>query len=450
MKKIETYTLGSNYVLRENTKGVFELFNIITSKKYMITAELYFVLKLFKFNAIKKIDVLEYLSQNAIKIDLNKFDTLFNKVEFSDLLVSSEEPYRSSSKEIISGNNFFPDFVMDTPKRVDLILTERCNLECKHCFQRSTPRFQSYFPSLDKLKMLCDELEIMDIKNLKISGGEPLLYPEIGAFFEYLSNKKYQKTILTNALLFTDKLVEIIKNQKDFRFGISLDGSSMETHEFLRGKHTFERTINNLIKLRDNDINFSITMTVHKKNIHEIEDFVSFVFEILEARIVNINALEAVGRGQDNFNIATSIEEQKILIDKLKRISLKYPQKVINYNEKIDYLSSEENKDELIHCAAGTRFLALNELLEVYPCTYGFGLEEFRMGKFGDDSTLMDIWNSEKWKLFRGGVRLEDLNECSRCKLKYRCENKNCRLKPIYQGGSFYSVNKPCATFSKF
>ncbi len=446
MEDTDKYTLGTNYVLRKNTRGSFELFNTIRSKKYIITTELYLLLKLFKYNAIRKTDFIEYLLQNGVNIDINKFYKFLEQEEFSDLLICSDIPYKNSNKEIVI-NELLPDFVLNTPQRVDLILTERCNLECKHCFQKSTPRHKSVFPSLDILKKLSDELEDMDIKNLKISGGEPLLYPEINDFFEYLGNKKFQKTILTNALLFNSKLINTIKNHKDFRFGISLDGSTKETHEFLRGKYTFDRTINNLMKLRDNNIYFSITITIHRNNIYQIEDFVDFVFNKLCVRVINVNTLEALGRGQENFSIATSLDEQKRLTDKLKEIALKYPQKVINYNEKVDFLSEEENKDESIHCAAGTRFFALNELLEVYPCTYGFGMEEFKMGKFGDE-TLMNIWNSKKWSSFRGDVKLQDLSECSKCQFKYKCENKNCRLKPIYQGGTFYSANKPCAAYT--
>lgn len=108
--------------------------------------------------------------------------------------------------------------------------------------------------------------------------------------------KKFQKSILTNAILLNDKLIDILKSHH-FKFGISLDGATEKTHEFLRGKHTFERTINNILKLKKNNIHFSITTTIYKENKNTIEDIANLVFNKLGGTILNFNLLTSLGRG---------------------------------------------------------------------------------------------------------------------------------------------------------
>ena len=328
---------------------------------------------------------------------------------------------------------------------MDLILSTKCNLECKHCFQNSSPSKDAQYPPLDKLSFLCDELERMNIINLKISGGEPLLFPEIEHFLKFLATKKFQKSILTNALLINDKIIHAIKGH-NFRFGISLDGAAKESHEFLRGRHTFERTLNNILKLKENDIYYSITTTIYSKNIDEIEDICDLVFNKLNARVLNLNILMSLGRGQSNYDLSAPLYKIHSLQSKIKEFSSRFPYKKINFDNSYSLLESECNIDP-IYCAAGTRLLAINSKLEIYPCTYDFDRSEFNMGTFGTES-LMDIWKKTKWNIFRGAISIKDLKDCSSCKHNRFCINKNCRLKPLYQGKDFYSLIDHCAKFN--
>lgn len=439
----EKYTLGKNYILRQPNKESFELFNTVKSKIYEISAELYLILKLFKYNSVEKKEVYDYFLENAIKVNIEKFESFIAQEEFSDLLVYSEIPYTS----IMEYSLFeFPSFVKNTPKRVELIITEKCNLECKHCFQGSSPLKEANFPSLEKLKLLCDELDRLDVTNLKISGGEPLIYPQIDLFLEYLSKKRFQKSILTNALLLNDKLIDIVRGN-NFRFGISLDGATKENHEFLRGKNTFDRTINNILKLRKNNIYFSITSTIYKNNIDEVSEICDLVFKKLNARVLNLNVLMPLGRGQSNYDLSASLNDIQSLKETINHLRKLYPDKVIDIDNSYEVLDYEVNND-IIYCAAGTEFFAINSFLDVYPCTYGFGKNQFKMGEFNNEN-LIDIWRNSNWNIFRGETKLKDLKVCPSCKFKNHCLNKSCRLKPVYQGKDFYSPIEHCSLFGQ-
>lgn len=433
-------TLGKNYILRQESANMYTLFNAYSALEYKISKELYFILKIFKYNVLGKKEVYNYLKQNKIDFYIDDFEKLLNKPDLIDLLVESNYPY--SKGEDNGRDSSLPSFVKNTPSRIDLLLTERCNLKCKHCFQESSPCSEKDFASSDKLIKLFDEFEELNIQALKISGGEPLLHPEIEILFEYLSRKKYAKVILSNGILITDRILEIVKG-KNFIFTISLDGNTEATHEFLRGKNTFQKTIKVLKKLSQHNIPFSITTTVNKFTYKNIRDICLYVNSEFKIRKHGINLLLPIGRGSDSNSLCLTEQEVKFVKKEVSELNdLIGDSGNIYVNDDSELYNIESNCDK-IYCSAGTNIVALSPQLSVYPCVYGIGKEDYEMGQIGEEK-LIDIWRKSDWYPFRGKVKLEDLSACSSCEFNSRCGLKDCRLKPVSQGESFFSAVSYC------
>lgn len=49
-----------------------------------------------------------------------------------------------------------------------------------------------------------------------------------------------------------------------------------------------------------------------------------------------------------------------------------------------------------------------------------------------------------KWQRFRGGTTVEQLYDCKDCKLKNVCMMRNCRLRPVYEGNTFFDSVSYC------
>lgn len=427
-------TLGRNYILRQSTPALHTLFNTVTSKEYTISRELFFVLKIFKNNLLSLSTVRSYLEKNHVSFNFDQFDKMLLDQSFAGLLEESEEPYTTSDMERLPG---LPDFVQCSPSIVELLMSERCNLRCKHCYQDSGPLRDADFPEISRLLNLCDELEDINIEILKITGGEPLLFRHFNRLAEKLATKKYQKVILTNGLLIRDSLINIVKD-KNFKFGISIDGGSKEIHEFTRGKNTFDKTVKNIKKLLDNGIRCSIATTIHKENIKDIQNIFDLAFQQIGVSALNINIMEPIGRGIYNNYLCLDDDEYKRLKDEIASQKKKYPGKKIEISDVKDLYDTEAAKGNKIYCAAGTSLMALSPSLHIYPCLYGIGKPEFSMGRAGD-SKLMDIWGANAWSLFRGDIDLSDLPACSGCKFNMKCGARNCRLKPLSIGLNFYA-----------
>lgn len=431
-------TLNSKYILKRMSGKEFKLFNTLTSIEYKISNEFYSFLKIFKNNLVNIDEVINYFHSANINMDKKVIQETLNKEEFSDLLIESEEPYlKSGEKEVPFFN--LPAFVDNTPTRIDLLLTERCNLRCLHCFQESTPLVKEDFPPLEKLYSLFDEIEYLEVETLKISGGELLMHPQIKEILAYLANKRFKKSLLTNAILIDDDIINILKD-KNFRLGISLDGSCAEIHEFLRGRNTFDRTIRNVKKLKENGIIFSMTATLHRNNYQDLINIARLAHG-LGASQLNINKIAPLGRGGKN-DISLTAAQIEFIKDEVVILQKELGDRFSGYSDPKELLKKDLNGD-MIACSAGTKILAISPQLEVYPCTYGFHNKEYKMGSLYDE-TLSSIWTNNKWELFRGKVKLNDLNQCGSCSFNKRCMHRNCRLKPVYQGNSFYDAISYC------
>lgn len=94
-------------------------------------------------------------------------------------------------------------------------VTRHCNLRCARC-DRVSPWMPETFASVDEFRRDFDALSaVMDLDALVISGGEPLLHPELVEFFRLVRSRKYARgiVVLTNGILlhrFTEEMWRLV------------------------------------------------------------------------------------------------------------------------------------------------------------------------------------------------------------------------------------------------
>ena len=117
-------------------------------------------------------------------------------------------------------------------------LTEGCNLRCRHCW--IAPKYQTEgnsYPALDLdlFKSVIEQAKPLGLTGVKLTGGEPLLHPEINEILEHIQTVDLRLTVETNGVLCTAELAEKMAACKDPFVSVSLDGADAETHEWVRG-----------------------------------------------------------------------------------------------------------------------------------------------------------------------------------------------------------------------
>ena len=114
------------------------------------------------------------------------------------------------------------------PETIDIRITGRCNLECSQCFGTKINRdIES-----DKLICLINTLPRYNVKNVVITGGEPLLVKELNGVLKSLKDNGLKVVLSTNGILLLNHIESIYK-YIDW-ISIPLDGSTSEVNSLMR------------------------------------------------------------------------------------------------------------------------------------------------------------------------------------------------------------------------
>jgi len=140
-----------------------------------------------------------------------------------------------------------------------------CNLECKNCYIESSPKNDRLeYLSLSDFKNFLKEILDNDFqtKEIGFTGGEPFMNKDIiQMLFESLNNN-FKTLVLTNAMTpMLHKKNELLHLNKKFvkllKLRISIDHYTKAQHEEVRGKNSFNKMLEGISFLKENNFNFS-------------------------------------------------------------------------------------------------------------------------------------------------------------------------------------------------
>lgn len=189
-------------------------------------------------------------------------------------------------------------------RKIILQLTEKCNLHCKHCFVSSTESGQTI--PFDDVQKILSALRNSGIKKITVTGGEPLLHPQIKEIISLFSENDIETAICTNAVLAKDEFVSKFCRDKKVHFNVSLDGFRAESHGRFRGNDNpqlFNNILQNIRSIGENGLLNGILVTPNKyADVIEYREICSFAKQN-GAKYVLFNPLSEFGRGQDSTTI---------------------------------------------------------------------------------------------------------------------------------------------------
>jgi len=154
-------------------------------------------------------------------------------------------------------------------------ITRRCNLTCKHCYL-GKGRTQDLKP--DDFKSLVDQFEKMQGLKLMISGGEPLLHPEIETILGIAASRRLRIVLLSNATLIDKKMAQMLSGYVH-EVQVSIDGTK-QSHDRIRGSGNFKKAMKGIRNLQDVGIDVSIATMIHKYNAHEFDEMKAMICEL--------------------------------------------------------------------------------------------------------------------------------------------------------------------------
>lgn len=180
-------------------------------------------------------------------------------------------------------------------------LTEGCNLACRHCW--IAPKYQTedhVYPSLplDLFRSIVEQAKPLGLSAVKLTGGEPLLHPNIREMLEVVRSEDLRLNVETNGTLCTPELAEKMAACKNPFVSVSIDGGDAETHEWVRGvPGCFEAALEGARNLVNAGFKPQIIMAVMRRNRDQMEAVVRLA-ESLGAGSVKFNIVTPSGRGE--------------------------------------------------------------------------------------------------------------------------------------------------------
>lgn len=178
-------------------------------------------------------------------------------------------------------------------------LIRRCNLACKHCYTTSA---DVDFPgelSTAEVFAVMDDLKAFGVPVLILSGGEPLLRPDIFQVARRAKNKGFYVGLSSNGTLITEDNIEKIADIGFDYVGVSLDGIG-DTHDrFRRSEGSFDRSLAGIRLCRERNLKVGIRYTLTQDN---VQDFPRML-ELMEQENIDkfyLSHLNYGGRGNRN------------------------------------------------------------------------------------------------------------------------------------------------------
>ncbi|MDO8721655.1 MAG: radical SAM protein, partial [Syntrophales bacterium] len=159
----------------------------------------------------------------------------------------------------------------DTLRMVAWEVTRSCNLACIHC--RASSECGPYQGELDtdRCKRLLDEIAAFSTPVIILTGGEPLLRPDIFEIAAYGNGKGLRMVMATNGTLVTEEIARRIIDAGIRRVSISIDGLNAERHDaFRKVPGAFAGTMAGIEAMKKAGLEFQINTTVTKMNIDQL------------------------------------------------------------------------------------------------------------------------------------------------------------------------------------
>ncbi len=325
-----------------------------------------------------------------------------------EILTNNEEKYIFNIKQPSKLNS----------ARIFLEITDKCNLNCKHCYGGFASKNRNMI-SLNDIDNIIDEAVELGIYEFDITGGEPLLYHKLEDVLSKLYDSGMLVSIFTNLTLLTNHHLEIFNKYCVKKVITSIDSCYKNVHDEFRGCNgCFDKTMKNIEKLKKLNIELSINTMIGNHNIKYIDEMIIFLKKLELPFVLDVITNE--GRAMTlNENISTSANIIKTIFSK--------------YNNDI-------NKEmNFKHCGIGNRFIYIKSDGNIYICPSLID-DKYKIGNI-KQKNLYEVWENMT-KRFGNLSCSKKSNKCKKC-------NGGCRARALKLHNNIMDVDNVYCTIVK-
>jgi SynChlorMet cassette radical SAM/SPASM protein ScmE len=326
---------------------------------------------------------------------------------------------------------------MSTPRSLDLAITNRCNLRCLYCYHfGGSDDVGLDLPTAEWLQFF-EELKACAVTDVCLCGGEPFIREDLKELVDGLVRNRMRFSILSNGTLITDEMAAFLKStRRCSSIQISIDGGSPGPHDAARGQGTFWLAVQGLKTLQKNGLPAAVRVTIHKYNIHHLDEIARLLLEELGLPAFSTNSAGLLGLCRLNAtDIQLNVEERSLAMATLLRLERKYPGRITAnagpLAEARTWLEMEQARrcrqperprgGRLLSCGGVFTKMAVRADGVMVPCSQ---LPHIELGRINRDS-LRETWqnHTELQRMReRRDIPLAGFNYCTGCEYLPYCK----------------------------
>jgi radical SAM protein with 4Fe4S-binding SPASM domain len=296
-------------------------------------------------------------------------------------------------------------------------------MKCSHCYINATENKLAHELTTEEGKKLMDQICQVSKPLLILSGGEPLLRPDIYELIQYGASKGLKIGLGSNGSLIDDVVATKLKAAGIATVSISLDSHIPAQHDEFRGvAGSWQKAVNACKALRKNNVLVQVNTTLTQQNYDQIDDIMSLAEEI-GVENFHLFFLVPTGRGSKLTDISPQKYEDMIsnTFAKVTKHKLNVRPSCAPQFMRIAKGMGLDMRQWVRGCMAGLYYCRIYPNGDVTPCPY----LPVKLGNVKEKS-FKEIWfNSPIFKALRDPNALK--GKCGKC--NYRTSCGGCRAR---------------------
>lgn len=220
-------------------------------------------------------------------------ENLLYRSQQRGLILAPETMIRRPS-QFPAGEITNPDFFSSDTFTLQWHITQACDLNCRHCYDRSERKTMTMHQALrvlDTFRDFCTSHNVYG--HVSFSGGNPMLYPHFDRVYKEAAGRGFMTAVLGNPMP-AARIEKMMQVHKPGFYQVSLEG--MEEHnDYIRGAGHYRRTMDFLDMLGSFGIYRMVMLTLTRQNMDQVLELAESLTG--HAELFTFNRLASVGQG---------------------------------------------------------------------------------------------------------------------------------------------------------
>jgi mycofactocin radical SAM maturase len=298
---------------------------------------------------------------------------------------------------------------LTAPVNLTWEITLKCNLNCAHCLSDSGPAATDELTTEECMRLV-DQLADLKVFQVNIGGGEPFIRPDFLDLLSYCHKKGVVTCVSTNGMLVDKTLARKLSTLTGLYLQLSIEGSTKEVNDRIRGKGTYDKILRAAENLVDQNVPFSMNTVLTRLSYPQLDDLRKLANGY--GAELRVSRFRPSGRGKSSKEeLGPSADQLESFAEWLELHNM------VRTGDSFFCLTSESRRRKgLDMCGAAKMTCCVSPNGNVYPCAF-LQEEPFIAGNVRTDN-LKQMWDNSPVFL---GLRYLNVEACMQCSRFEQC-----------------------------